>query len=65
MIDIKRIHPKDVRTCNVQPEDHALYRVFDSLTFENEENNKWESGMNMGGEFSDGQTKDMGFLVSN
>ena len=46
-------------------QDNRLYRVFDALVFEDDEENKWETGFNTGGTFSEDQTKELGFLVMN
>ena len=44
-------------------QDHALYRVFDSLSFENEEKNQWETGVTMNGDFSEEQSLELGLLI--
>ncbi len=41
-----------------------LYRVFDTMEFENEESNKFETGISGNGNFSESQTKDLMPLIS-
>ena len=40
-----------------------MYRVFDALQFDSEENNKWETGLSSTGEFSEEQSLELGILV--
>ena len=39
--------------------EHALYRVFDSLEYEDEESHRIETGFKASGDLSDEQTKDI------
>lgn len=43
-------------------QEHQLFRVFDSLSFEDEETNRFESGINTTGEFSEEQSKELMLL---
>ena len=42
-----------------------LYRVFDSLAYEEEESHSFETGINVTGDLDEGQTKDLMPLVWN
>ena len=45
-------------------EEHMLYRVFDSLAYEEEETHSFETGMSAGGDLSEEQTRDLMPLIS-
>ena len=44
--------------------EHNLYRCFDSLAFEDEETNTFESGVRFSGDLSQEQTRDIMPLIS-
>lgn len=54
----------DRSTCPAA-EEHLLYRVFDSLAYEDEESHSFETGLNASGDLSAEQTRDIMSLFCN